>query len=646
MDSKERSSNKENFISRFWPFLVLAVFLVFFAIQNNYYLKNNTAPPYADTTHHLMLARQYHRALVENNFHLRGAPLAQKYPPLIYLNATFFLTIFGVSIKNALWSYFPFIIIYLLALYGIGSYFGNKVGGVAVALIGMSTHFMMYMARMFVPELPQSAMTTLAFYFLLKSERFTNRRYSYIFGVTVALAMLTKWSSAFYLAAPILILLCYLSFRSFKTFLILLIPSIVLTGLGILYIDTGIKLFQKHPGGGFPAPPWAVPVFAISILLLIAATFLLERRLLDRVGEKHRGAAHSLLLGGRALLIGLLIFGVWYVYNIQGMVIKLDFQRQEIFDPIYPREDNVFVLSMKQYLSSTNIFPMPCFVLALVGVIFAAVRRKNILEFVMLGAMGLSGFLLVSALAPPSIFYILTLFTLISVMAGYWFEYAWKFKYVLLPLVIIFSIVSVLFPLTRLTERDVIAFNRNAFDLGLGFMPQIMAETHNYHCEDIIHDLDVESRKEHHKGEPGSRRNGNGRDRLPDIQKYSEIEGPSPVGGMGQSIPVGILLTDEFRRRREDNRSFVEREVFPCLITYNRMTRFFPFYFDREWRRRFNEFRDRDIFIIVGFVEPGYGEEAISKIKKEFGRNSEIISRYKVDKFRKLVLLRVKRTGR
>lgn len=612
---EEKKKQAKWSILSLWHIFILVILLALFIYQNYNFLENNTAPPYADTTHHLLLANEYYRFMILRDMPLMNAPLHQKYPPLIYVTAAAFMGIWGMSIKVALWSYLTFAIVLLFSLYGVGSYFGGKLGGIAVAAIGISNHFVMYMSHMFVPELPQTAMTALALYALLKTERFTRKGNSYLFGIALALAMLTKWSSAFYLLFPIAILVGCYAFRSWKTFLISILPVIPLSVMAVIYLQEGMKLFQINPGGNAPPPSWAIPVFVAVISSMLVLSFLLEKKILNWVGEQNREHAACLLTGIRALLIALLVCGVWYVYSIQGVVAKLRFQRQEVYQPMQPRNEPLILFSLKHYLASYTNFPLPYYLFAIIGMLFAFLRKQKSLEFIVLFSMILSGVPLISATAPPAIFYILTVFFVLSVFAGYWIEYAWKLKYPLLILILLISIFSLIYPVLNPKQKEALPLDLSLLDRNLALSDMTEPDSYNYRIDEIIGD----------------------------IQKYSlEI---NPGGRGNRPIPVGVFTTDSFTRSREKGRSFVEPWVFPCFMRYRGMNYYFPFTIEREWDRRLREFRDDRMFIVLGYLDEGYPEKSVEYLKREFHREARIVTRYEIDKYRKMALLIVGSEG-
>ena len=613
MDSKEKKSTFFKYLSNIWHIIVLIILIALFAWQNFYFLENNMAPPYADTTHHLLLAQEYHRFLILKNFPIMNSPLHQKYPPLIYTVASLYMAVLGVSIKSALWSYFTFAVIYMLALYGIGKYFGDKIGGIAVAAIGISNHFIMYMTHMFVPELPQTAMTTLAVYFLLKTERFTNKLYSYFFAIALALAMLTKWSSAFYLLLPIVIMLGYYIYKNRKNIVLIITPLIPLSIMAVIYLNAGKELFKIHPGGNSPPPPWAIPVFILVMLLLVASTFLAEKFILKKMDENQRDNTGFLLNGVRALLIALLICGIWYVYSIQGVVAKLKFQHQEVFQPMQARNEPLIIFSLKHYISALTNFPLAYYLLFITGLVFVFVRKQKVLEFIIVLSVVFSGVPLISATAPPAMFYILTCFFVLSVFSGYWFEYAGKLKYPLIVLVLFLSFISLVYPTLSDHQKESIPIDKSWMDRGLALSDMTEPDMHNYRIEEIISDLD----------------------------KFADDENLKTRNNRGP-VPVGVYVTDGFRRTRERERSFVEAWVFPCVMRYKGLHRYFPFTMERDWNRRLSEFNEKTVFLIIGYLDDGYPEKTVKFLRTGFNREATVLKKYYIDKHRIIAVLVVK----
>jgi len=621
MNSQEAENKKEGFISRFWHIFLLLSILILFALQNYNFISRNTAPPYADSNHHLTLARKYHRFIFERSFDIRNAPLHQKYPPLKYIVASVFMAIFGVSIKSAMWSYFLYVVILTYALYCIGSYFGGKIGGVATALIALSCHFIMYMAHMFVPELPQASMTALAFCFLLRSERFSNQFYSLAFAPALALSMITKWSTAFYMAAPIIIVIGYLCYRSIKTILIVVIPAFVLSGLGVFYLKTGMTLYKLYPGGNMKLPSWMFPVFIAMVGFFIVVIVILEKNVDRLFREENRKHAKSLLIGMRALLISLLLFGLWYVYSIHGVISKLKLQEQEIFRPESQHLRNVplLIYSMRVYVTMVRMFPIPYYAMLLAGVVFIFTRKQKLMEFAMLVFMGIVGILIISSTAPPAIFYILTLWVIMAALAGYWVGYAGKLKYPLFAFTIIFSVFSICLPWTGLAKETVRPLmNRTIYEFGLGFMPDVMPDTREYHIDDLLDDLERESA----------------------IVRRKEMETGDPEAA--KHIPLAIYLTRKFRDPHTRKTGMLEREAFLTALTYRDMRGFFHFYLDdNEWNRRFQEFSHRPIFLIVGYTDFDYPQSLQKYMEEKYQRKSRIISTYPIDENRNIMLMYV-----
>lgn len=615
----EKAKSFGSFLSDYGHIILLAFFLIFFLYQNKVFFETNQAPPYADTNHHLTLAKQYYRVLFVRDFNIRDAQLHQKYPPLIYITASVFMKAFGASIQNALWSYSLFAIVFFLSLYGIGNFLGGKAGGTATAIIGLSCHFTIYMSHMFVPELPQTAMTTMALCFLLYTDRFKTKLPAYLFSVALALAMLTKWSSAFYLAGPLLIIFIFLIIRNPGSLLYFLPPAAFLGPLGYIYFKYGIDSFRKFSGGIVAQPPWMQPVFIGVVVLLIIYTFIIEKHGSDWFGENKKDAAKSAILFIRCLLIALLLCGIWYVYSLHGVISKLDFQRQEILDTRIHGNEPLLIYSLKQYFNALGLYSIPMYLFAFIGLIFVIVKRKNILEFSMLIFMAVTGTLIISSTAPPAVFYILSVFTVLFVMSGYWIGFTGKLKYPLIAVIILYGASSIAFPLLNIDPQQKAAFNMSLNDMRIGILPQNIPDKTSYKTNELLTSL-IQVRDEINEGKPEMDR---------------------------QPVPLGIYFDDRFRRDRKPDRGYYEREAIPCLMDYADIGGFFRFYIDGEqdWKRRTEEFTDQDMILVYGYTDEKDLQNLERKIGDEYRRKIRENSSFDIDGIRKIKVMILKRAS-
>ncbi len=99
----------------------------------------------------------------------------------------------------------------LAATYGLGKRFASEETGVLAAMAVAAFPLVSSQSRTFMLDLPDAAMTALSLLALWRCDRFRRPGSSLLFGVAFGLALLTKWTVVFFVAAP-------LAFELFQTF--------------------------------------------------------------------------------------------------------------------------------------------------------------------------------------------------------------------------------------------------------------------------------------------------------------------------------------------------------------------------------------------------------------------------------------------
>lgn len=617
---EKKTSLPIKILQSYWHIPILLLLLFLYYLQAANFINNHNAPQYADANNHLLLARQYHRALFEKSMTLEHAPLHQVYPPMIYAVAALFMEILGVSVKSALWSFFLYIIVYCIALYGIGSYFGKQAGGVAAALLGISCHYTIYISNIFVAELAQTAFTAMALNYLLRSEKFTNEKNTWLFGIFLGLAMLSKWSTAFFMVIPLLMVLVYIIYRDIRLAGLSAAYTVFFGIAGYVFLRTGFEMIGKRPGGNAPNPPWLLPVFLLVTLSAFASTYLIKTKFIGSLKESARPYGNYLLTGIRGLLIALLVCGPWYVYSIQGVAGKLISQKGEISRPHYnERTKPLFIKSLKFYASEYKLYPNIYYIFFFAGIIALILKREKLFEFAMLFAMGIGGIILISPLSTPAVFYIASVFILLAVMSGYWLGYCGKFAFGLMPIVIFFSFLSLVQPMWE-PVRNFISHNYYHYNRRwLGYYEHIRPDNYNYGLDRIVEDLAA--------------------------RKEEAVRG-RVFPGIGEGgivkIPLGVDVADDFQRYHGKQKGRIERPVFNTLLYYNKIYDFRVFYNEhQEWNRHFNQSEKIPVFVICGYIDSDYLDEMRAAIHRRFKRETKIINIYEIDEQRKIALIEV-----
>jgi 4-amino-4-deoxy-L-arabinose transferase-like glycosyltransferase len=174
---------------------------------NVWWLKIDTRPPVYDTAGHAMATLRLAEApfLTHPLTALKLVLGIDPYPPFVYLVSLPFAYLLGTTVDAFLGSHAIFMAILLFATYALGRRLDQpRTGVMAAFLVGM--YPILYgLSRHYLLDIPLVAMVTLAICCLVYSEDFRRPVPSALFGVSLGLGMLTKWTFAIFISAPFLI---------------------------------------------------------------------------------------------------------------------------------------------------------------------------------------------------------------------------------------------------------------------------------------------------------------------------------------------------------------------------------------------------------------------------------------------------------
>ena len=128
------------------------------------------------------------------------------YPPLVHLTAAAFYVPFGISMDVAAMSNSLFLVLFLLAVYGLGEKLAGPWVGLLSALIVSTFPIVFSMSRYLYVDFALTAMVALNICLLLRSDRFRHQGYALLYGVSLGLGMLTKWTFVTFTVAPFLVM--------------------------------------------------------------------------------------------------------------------------------------------------------------------------------------------------------------------------------------------------------------------------------------------------------------------------------------------------------------------------------------------------------------------------------------------------------
>lgn len=274
----DRATGEMEKRERLLPFLILATLVLFHILNNWMWLSTNVVIVGWDRPRHLIESLRYNDILKTFNYpsFFEAFTLSGYYPPLFHLLIVAFYKLFGLSADVAAMVNSLYLAILLPSTYMIGrKVWGWKEGLLAAFLV--STFPMIYaLSRYTYIEFALTSMVTLSICLLLMSEGFIHKGYSLLFGLSLGLGMLTKWTYTLFVLPSLILMVARLPLRRWLRDLRLTLDrrwAGLSTALGL-----GLALLWYLPVrervGELPLAHWLLP---ISWLLLSGVIYLLSR---------------------------------------------------------------------------------------------------------------------------------------------------------------------------------------------------------------------------------------------------------------------------------------------------------------------------------------------------------------------------------
>jgi 4-amino-4-deoxy-L-arabinose transferase-like glycosyltransferase len=161
-----------------------------------------TRPPHWDMARHLWTSLQY-RGLADSSQWLGLLTNYYYYPPLLYWLTQPLYAVVGTDVQVALLTNCVFLVVLVLSMYGIGVELHDRRSGRLAAIFALSLPFVVSQFKEYQVDAPLTAMVALSLFALLRTREFSDDRASYVFGVVAGLGLLTKWTFAIVMAAPL-----------------------------------------------------------------------------------------------------------------------------------------------------------------------------------------------------------------------------------------------------------------------------------------------------------------------------------------------------------------------------------------------------------------------------------------------------------
>lgn len=184
------------------PHSILLIFLLFAFLDLIYFFHTST-PPSWDQALHLELSLTYFELLklgeLKEIINTSGF-----YPPFFHISSSFLYTIFGTDLIVSRSTNIFYLLILLLSTYGIASHLFNKNVGILSALLISTYPLVISMQKTYLLDLSLTALIAATIYFLLKSDNFSNTKYTLLFAIAFSFAELTKWTAIFFIIGPVI----------------------------------------------------------------------------------------------------------------------------------------------------------------------------------------------------------------------------------------------------------------------------------------------------------------------------------------------------------------------------------------------------------------------------------------------------------
>jgi len=329
-------------LKRNWGLIACFVILLFLVVSEVYWLEVDNSVIIWDQAEHFFVSAQYFRSVQEGTFSLQEIAYTDRiYPPLVQMVAVPFYAVFGLSADIGIAgmnSVFLFILIF--SVFGIGKKMMNQKAGVLSAFIVSMFPVIFIESRYFMTDIPLVAMVSLSLFTMLMTDGFRNRKYSLIFGLSLGLGMLTKYSFIFFITGPLVFYLYssmkiskrkargYLEIlrKVKKTDYLVMVVSGIFFGLFLWMVETISlqNIYFKYPPM-FAYPYLFFPLLGISFysVLWISTAILLR----NFTGKKIRDILHKDSYSYLASVFLLLYVRQFYkhIFYIQNFEFNLAF---------------------------------------------------------------------------------------------------------------------------------------------------------------------------------------------------------------------------------------------------------------------------------------------------------------------------------
>jgi len=251
---------------------LLGIFLLYISIVKSDLL----IPVNADEGMHLISSLRYYNVLVASSpgMFKQLLEVNSHYPPLFPLSSAILNIFFGTSRAVSVGTNMIYFLIMLFSTYFIGKKIGSRKTGLLACFVLSMFPMVFGMSRWFILEFPLTAMVSFSICCLFYTESFANRKYSLLFGLSVGLGMLTKWTFGIFMIGPFLCTILAKDRKSIKNLCYAIGLALFISFIWYLPHISG--LIRSIPGGNIRIHEIAFPWYSLEGLLFYAKSILYQ----------------------------------------------------------------------------------------------------------------------------------------------------------------------------------------------------------------------------------------------------------------------------------------------------------------------------------------------------------------------------------
>ncbi len=206
----------KKYLSSGFPHFLLFGICLFYLINNYIWLKLNVYAHGPDEFSHLFFGQNFYNAISSGSmprlFELFKASTDTIWPPLLHFTAALLCFISGAPAVSSLIINLVCLWVLLFSVYSIGyRLYGRPTAVLAVLLLSLYPMVFRY-SRFFGLDFAQLAVLSLSIHLLMRTEYFSHRKMSVLFGLSIGLGLLIKWAFILFLAGPMACSIIYAVF--------------------------------------------------------------------------------------------------------------------------------------------------------------------------------------------------------------------------------------------------------------------------------------------------------------------------------------------------------------------------------------------------------------------------------------------------